>query len=269
MSDPRPGSLLRSAVVPLIALLLAPLPSAAGSSERAPRSGAAAQPASPPAADFLFGQPRTVLGIAGGWLAGTDTGDLFDFVQNELTIEDGDFDTVAVRLSAGRALTSRLDLLAEVGFSQARVQSEYREFVEDDGLPITQATEFTRVPVQGSIRLWLVPRGRQIGRFAWVPRRMAPFVGAGGGGQWYQFQQFGDFVDFVDLSIFTNDFRTSGWAWSGHVFGGGSIAVRKQMFLTLEARQAWARTRPSDYFVGFDTIELSGLRITGGLEFVF
>ena len=86
MSDPRPGSLLRSALVPLIALLLAPLPSAAGSSERAPRSGAAAQPASPPEADFLFGQPRTVLGIAGGWLAGTDTGDLFDFDLSPATV---------------------------------------------------------------------------------------------------------------------------------------------------------------------------------------
>ena len=252
----------------LILILPTPVAAAAGDNEAAGATTAAGS-AQPAERDFLFGRPRTVVGIAGGWLVGTERGELFDFIRDELTVEDGDFDTGAVRFLAGRAVAPRLDLLAEVGVSRATVLSEYREFVDIDDLPIPQTTEFTRVPVGGSLRLWLVPRGREIGRFAWVPTRVAPYVGVGGGGQWYRFLQFGDFVDFVDLGIFSEAFESSGWAWSGHLFGGASIMLTRQLFLTIEARQHWARTPLSNDYVGFEDIELDGLRITAGLEFVF
>ena len=269
MSDFCPGSVFRCVLVLWVALLLAPHSGLARASEARAASSASGQPQPPADADFLFGRPRTVLGVAGGWLAGTESGDLFEFVRDELTIDEGDFDTATVRFTIGRALGPRLDALAEVGVSQARVQSEYRDFVEGDDLPITQTSELLRVPVQGTLRAWLVPRGREIGRFVWVPRRVAPYVGAGGGGHWYRFTQFGDFVDFVDLGIFSDRFETGGWAWTGHVFGGVSIRVARQTFLNVEARQTWAQTPTSGDFVGFDTIGLGGLRLSGGLEFVF
>ena len=232
------------------------------------RSGAVEQPpqADP---DFLFGRPRAMVAVSGGWLVASQSGGIFDFTRELLTINEGDFDTVAVRFTAGRAVSPRLDWLVEVGVSQASLTSEYRDQVEGDDLPIVQTTELKQTPVGGSLRFWLIPRGREVGRFAWVPNRIAPFVGVGGGAQWYRFTQFGDFVDFVDLSIFTDRLESSGWTASRHVFAGASINVTRGLFVDVEARYVWANTPLSRDFVGFDNIDLNGFQTTGGIEFVF
>ena len=229
----------------------------------------AAQPPRQSDPDFLFGRPRTVVGVSGGWLAASQAGGIFDFTRELLTVNEGAFDTAALRFDVGRAVSPRLDVVAEVGFSRASVASEYRDFVDLDDLPIVQTTELTQAPVAGSLRFWLRPRGREVGRLAWVPNRIAPYVGAGGGTRWYRFTQFGDFVDFVDLSIFTDRLESSGWTASGHVFAGASVSLTRQLFLGVEARYVWADTPLSGHFVGFDNIDLNGFQATGGIEFVF
>lgn len=229
----------------------------------------AGQPPRQSAPDFLFGRPRTVVGVSGGWLVASERGGIFDFTRGLLTINDGDFDTGAFRVHIGRSLSPRLDVMVEVGFSRATITSEYRDFVDVDGLEIVQTTELTQGPFGGSLRFWLRPRGREVGRFAWVPHRIAPYVGAGGGTQWYHFMQTGDFVDFVDLSIFTERLDSSGWTPSGHIFGGTSVNLTRHLFLGVEARYIWANTPLSADFVGFENIDLNGLRITIGIEYLF
>ena len=219
--------------------------------------------------DFLFGRPGTLVGVSGGWLLASQSGGIFDLTRDLLTVDDGAFNTAAFRFIAGRSIGQRLDLVAEVGVSRAEVGSEYRDFVDTDELPIVQTTKLTQVPVAGTLRFWLTPRGRDVGRFAWVPSRVALYTGAGGGGQYYRFRQFGDFVDFVDLSIFTEALESSGWTGSGHVLAGASISVTRQLFLSLETRYVWANTPLSGDFVGFDNINLNGLQSTVGIELVF
>ena len=227
------------------------------------------QPARRVDPDFLFGRPRTVVGVSGGWLAASQAGGIFDFTRERLTVNEGDFNTAALRFDVGRAVSPRLDLVAEVGFSRASVASEYRDFVDLDDLPIVQTTELTQAPVGATLRFWLTPRGREVGRLAWVPNRVALYVGAGGGTRWYRFTQFGDFVDFVDLSIFSDRLESSGWTLSGHAFAGGSVSLTRRLFLGVEARYVWARTPLSGDFVGFDNIDLNGVQATVGIEFVF
>ena len=229
----------------------------------------AGQPPRPSAPDFLYGRPRTVVGVSGGWLVASESGGIFDFMRNLLTINDGDFNTGALGIHFGRSLSPRLDMMVEVGFSRATITSEYRDFVGFDGLEIAQATELMQAPVGGSLRFWLIGRGREVGRFAWVPNRIAPYLGAGGGTQWYRFMQTGDFVDIVDLSIFTARLDSSGWAPSGHAFGGASVKLTPQLFANVEARYVWSNTPLSGNFVGFDNIDLNGLRITVGIEYLF
>ena len=229
------------------------------------------QPAQPSLArspDFLFGWPRTYVGVAGGWLAASARGGIFDLTRELLTVDRGDFDSGVVRFQVGRALSPRFDLSGEVGFSRATVLSEYRDFLEGD-LPISQATEFSQAPVSANLRVWLVPRGRAVGRFAWVPSRLAPYVGGGVGAYYYRFTQIGDFVNFVDSSIFTDNLKSSGWAAGAHVAGGLSIHMVRQLFLTVEARYGWAGTPLSEDFVGFEDIDLNGFQVTGGLELAF
>ena len=219
--------------------------------------------------DFLFGRPRAFVGVSGGWLLASQRGDIFDFTRDRLTVEQGDFDTVAFRFGAGRSIGPRLDVVAEVGFSRATIPSELRDFVDSDGLPIAQTTRLAQAPVGGTVRFWLTPRGREIGRFAWVPSRVSVYAGAGGGALWYEFTQLGDFVDFVDLSVFTDVLQSSGWTASGHVLAGASVTLARRLFLSVEARYRWATTAMSGDFVGFDIMDLSGVQPTVGVEFVF
>ena len=219
--------------------------------------------------DFLFGRPRAFLGVSGGWLIAPQSGGIFDFTRDLLTVEEGDFDTAVFRFEAGWSIGPRIDLVTEVGFSRATIPSEYRDFVDNDDLPIVQTTQLTQAPVGGGLRFWLAPRGREVGRFAWVPSRVSVYAGAGGGALWYEFTQFGDFVDFVDLSIFTGELQSRGWTASGHVLAGATVSLTRQLFLSVEARYRWAATPLSGDFVDFDNISLSGVQPTVGIEFVF
>ncbi len=256
--------------------LVALLASLAGGTVRAadedtgtPETGGMTTGQPPRRADFLFGRPRAFVGLSVGRLAASQAGGIFDFTRELLTVNDGAFDTAAVRFGVGLAISPRLDILTEIGFSRASVVSEYRDFVDFDDLPIIQTTELAQTSVGGSLRFWLIPRGREVSRLAWVPNRIAPYVGAGGGSLRYRFTQFGDFVDFVDLEIFTDRLQSSGWTASGHVFAGISVSLTRRLFLGVEARYVWANTPLSGDFAGFDNIDLNGVQATGGIEFVF
>jgi len=219
--------------------------------------------------DFLFGRPRHQLGVSGGWLVASQSGGVFDFTRDLLTVNDGDFDTASMRFGFGRSLSPRLDLVAEIGYSGAKAASEYRDFVDNDDLPIVQTTQLSQAPLVVGLRLWLIPRGREISRFAWVANRFAPYVGVGGGTQWYRFRQAGDFVDFVDWSIFGDVFESSGWAATGHVLAGASIHLSRRLSMVIEARYLWANTALGRDFVGFEDIDLNGSHITAGIEVLF
>ena len=226
--------------------------------------------------DFLFGHPRGFYGISGGWIQASQRGSIFDFVREQFTVDEGAFDSAMIRFAFGLALSPRTDLLFETGVNQATVPSENRKFLNDnntddtsDDYPITQTTQLKQVPLGVSVRYWLRPRGREVGRYAWVPHRVAPYVGIGGGTQRYRFTQEGNFVDYRDFVIFPGELHSQGWAASGHVFGGTSIKLTRRVFAGVEARYVWADTPLSNDFSFSDSIDLSGLRITGGIEFVF
>ena len=219
--------------------------------------------------DFLFGRPKASVGVRVSRFFARADSEIFDFTRNQLTVDRRDFDAPAVRFDIGTSVNERLDTVFEVGFSRASVGSEFRDFVDEFDLPIVQQTRLTRVPVGGSLRFWLVPRGREVSRYAWVTNAVAPYVGAGGGAIWYRFEQFGEFVDFVDLTIFNDVFKSSGWALSTHVFGGTNVKLTRTVLLAFEARYVWADAALGGGFTGFDDIDLTGLKITTGIDFVF
>ena len=123
--------------------------------------------------------------------------------------------------------------------------------------------------ISAGLKYSLKDRGRRIGQVAWVPRSIVPFVGAGAGAMYFKVQQNGDFVDFVDLSVFTDVFEAKGWAPSAHVFGGVDFRLLRRLFLTLDGRYVWAKGDLGRTGVDFDPIDLSGFRMTAGINFVF
>ena len=234
-------------------------------------SAANAQDSSPPprpSPDFLFGRPDGTLGIRTSWLTGRAGSDWYDFVTDQLTLEKKNFNGPTVGTDLGITLTPRVDLMIGFDYNQRTRASEYRDFVDNNRLPIEQTTLLREANISGGVKVALTERGREVGRLAWVPRTVVPFVGAGGGAMWFQVRQFGDFVDYVDLSVFTDVFESKGWAPSAHVFGGVDVRVLRRAYVTFDARYIWASGNLGPDWVDFDPIDLSGLRISAGINFI-
>lgn len=217
-------------------------------------------------ADFLFQQPRYFLGFRVGLLFPQADSDVFDFVVRELTLEKSDFQSWDLGVEGGFNLFEKVDMVFTFDYSDRSKTSEFRDFVDEQGLPITQTTGFKQSSLTAGIRYLFIPRGRAIGQYAWLPNRIVPFVEAGVGGVWYRFDQKGDFVDSVTLEIFPAYLQSSGWAPTGYLGGGADIYLFKSAYLTLDLRYSLGEHDMSRGFTGFDPIDLGGLRATAGLS---
>ena len=235
------------------------------------RPAAAQGQASPSRPDFLFGRPDGSISIRGGWVFARAESDLYEFVERELTIDKEDFNSATFATDFGIALSSRADAVIGLEYNQTSMASEYRDFVDNNRLPIEQTTSLKALNLTGSIRFALAPRGREVSRLAWIPGNVVPYVGAGGGMVWYRFQQAGDFVDALDprLAVFSDTFTADGWTPSAHVLGGVDVRVYRRLYLTLDSRYIWAAGDLGTDFENFDPIDLSGFRFGAGINVVF
>ena len=121
--------------------------------------------------------------------------------------------------------------------------------------------------MNATVRYWVLPRGRRIGRLAWVPNKLAFHVGIGAGTRWYELRQIGDFVDVQSLNIYADSLQSRGLALSRHVSAGASIRMTRRLFAVAEARRVWSRSELVRPFDG--VMDLNGLQMTGGVEYVF
>ncbi len=262
------GQRLRGLVVSAgAALCLVGLPAPAAAQNSTPQSSGSFQaPANP---DFMLGRPRASIGIRGEWLIAGAGSDIYDFVTEQLTLEKSSFNAPGFGGDVTFNLTPRLDVVAGFDIAKSTTPSEYRAFVDNRNLPIQQTTSLRQTNMFAAVKFAVMPRGRSISRFAWIPSTIVPYVGAGGGITNYEFKQVGDFVDFSDNRVFTETFRSHGFAPTALVFGGADIQVYKRMFMSLEARYVWARGKLGADFIDFDPMDLGGVRFGAGVHFMF
>jgi hypothetical protein len=262
------------------ALILLASPAFAGDQDQ---SSASQQPGVvvPSNPDFMIGRPHGSIGLRGNWLVSSAGSDIFDFVTEHLSIDKSDFNVATFAADAAVSLSPRLEVVGGFDAAQKEIQSEYRGYSETVGgssrtIPIQQVTELQQMHFTGSIRFAVLPRGQQISRLAWIPRTIVPYVGAGGGVTRYTFRQSGDFVDFATenraagtFTIFTDTFRSQGWAPAAHAFGGADIQVYKRLYLSLEGRFTWVHAELDQDFIDFEPMDLGGFRFGAGVNFVF
>jgi hypothetical protein len=261
------------------ALALLATPALAGAQDPSAQSQpGVGVPANP---DFLTGRPHALVGVRGNWFMASAGSDVYDFVTEHLTIDKSDFNGATFATDVAFYARPRLEIVGGFDYTNQSINSEYRGYSETVGgsnttIPISQLTELQQTFLTGSVRFGLLSRGREISRLAWIPRKVVPYVGAGGGAVYYKFRQAGDFVDFATenpalgtFSIFTDTFRSSGWAPSAHAFGGADILIFKRLYLTLEGRYTWVHAELDQDFVGFAPMDLGGLRFGAGINFLF
>ena len=219
---------------------------------------------------FLFGQPGASVGVRVNWNRARAESDVHGFLTETLTLEPRDFDALGIGIDLGFAVTPRLDVRAGLDYVKTpETTSEFREFVGSDGLPIAQDTWLSQTDFNASVAFALVPRGRAIGQYAWIPNAVVPYVGAGAGVQRYALDMLGEFVDAATLDIFEDHLQSNGWTPSVHLFGGADIRVLQRLYVTAEARYVRAAAEPAGAFEGFEDLDLSGMRIGAGIRFIF
>ncbi|MEO5814511.1 MAG: hypothetical protein ABIT20_04440 [Gemmatimonadaceae bacterium] len=216
---------------------------------------------------YLFHAPNVRFSLRGGYDHANANSELFDQAVKDLSLNKSDFSGLTLGTEIAFALGSRVDLSLDVGYSRAQKGSDFRHFEDNNNLPIEQTTTFQRVPVMGNLRFYLSPPGRTVGRLAWIPSKVVPWVGAGAGTMWYRFEQAGDFVDFQTSNVFTSTFQSSGWTPAVQGMGGVDISITPLLALRGEGRYVWAKAPLGRDFSGFNRIDLSGVQGTLGLTF--
>ncbi|MGD2067675.1 MAG: outer membrane beta-barrel protein [Gemmatimonadota bacterium] len=218
-------------------------------------------------ADFLFQRPRVNLGLNLGWAMPRAGSDIFEETRSTFTVDEGAFDTFTLSGELAYRVNERLDVGLEVGYDRSEADSEYREFIGTDDRPILQTTRLTRRPVTLNVRAYLNDRGRAVSRFAWVPARWSPWVGAGAGVVWYSFEREGEFVDFQTLDIFRDFVESKGSGPTFHVMGGADVSLSPRFVMTGQIRYSWANAELDPfYYEGYEDIDLAGFRATAGIK---
>jgi outer membrane protein W len=230
---------------------------------------AAARPATAQSSGdgFLFQRPGGAFVVRAGFDQPRARSDIFSFVTDQLTLRKSDFGGLSLAGEITAHASQRTDVIFGIAWSGTRTGSEYRDYVDNNDLPIEQTTSFERVPLTVGIRHYLVPPGEAVGHLAWVPSRYAPYVGAGIGAMWYQFRQTGDFIDLNTMNVFPDTYKSSDWTLTAHVNAGVDVSVGPRTFFTTEARYTWARGPVGADFSGFQRIDLSGLALTFGVGY--
>jgi len=216
---------------------------------------------------YLFHAPNVRLSLRGGYDHANANSDLFDQAVTDLSLNKSDFSGLTAGFEAAFAIASRVDLSLDVGYSRSKHGSDFRHFIDNNNLPIEQTTTFERVPIMANVRVYLASPGRNVGRLAWIPNKVVPFLGVGGGTMHYRFNQVGDFVDFQTTNVFPSEFNSEGWTPAMQGMGGLDVSITPLLAFRGEARYVWAKAPLSRDFSGFNRIDLSGVQGTLGLTF--
>jgi opacity protein-like surface antigen len=215
---------------------------------------------------YLFHRPDVTLSVRGGYSRADAKSDVFDEVTSILTLDRRDFSGLTVGGDLAVHAGNRVDVVFAGGYSRSSHKSEFRDFVDNNDLPIEQTTTFERIPITANLRINLSEPGRAVGSLAWIPNRVVPYVGAGVGAMRYRFRQEGDFVDFNTNAVFPSTLESSGWAFVGQAMAGVDYNFTSKLGLSLDARYLHAKGELDSSFKGYDRIDLSGLTATVGLS---
>jgi outer membrane protein W len=214
---------------------------------------------------YMFGMPRVSLTLRGGVTQPAANSEIFNFFTDRLTLDRSDFRSANFGADLGIRVHRQADVLVSVDVSQSTNDSHFRDFVEDNDAEIRQTTSLTRVPATVGLKLHLLPRGRSISRYAFIPSRVSPYVGGGVGAMFYTLEQYGDFVDEETLDIWSDTFESDGASFAANAFVGGDFWLGSRVALNLEGRYNWAEADLNYDFSDFDQIDLRGWQLTAGI----
>jgi outer membrane protein W len=245
-----------------VLLLLSTLVVSLSAASNDPEPSAAQSQSKP--SGFSIGQTRFFAGAHAGMTFPNAASDLFSFVTRDLTLQKSDFQAPLFGFDFGVTFQSHFAAVFAIEYSKASPVSEFRHFVDENGNSIVQTTNFSQLPIVGTLRYYPFKSGESVGSYVWMPRRFNPYIAAGGGLMRYDFRQAGSFVNSKTLDIVDDTLESDGFAPAGHLAGGFDINFSKRFFANFEARYVFSHKHLSQDFTSFKPIDLWGFRPTGG-----
>jgi hypothetical protein len=231
---------------------------------------------------FLFRAPVAAATLRAGPMLYSATGDVFADMTKTLTLSRGDFRGPAVGGEVVFMPSSRVDVVLGVMTSATESDSEFKDWLGSDDLPIEQVTRLRTIPVTASLRYLMVPRGRRLSRLSWLPSAVVPYVGAGGGITWYRLEQEGEFVALGEVTdediesclasgincpdIVSDKLDSRGQQATFHALAGLDYWFAARFGVNAEARYTYGSAKPNNSFSDFDSLDLGGLQATFGLS---
>ena len=216
---------------------------------------------------FRYSSPEFSLTLRGGLDRPRARSDIYDFTTETLTLSRDDFAALGLHFDLGLRVAPRAEIVLSAGMAGRERASEFRKFIDNESKPIEQRTLLRRSPLSIGVRYALMPTGEQVSKLAWVPARVTPWIGLGGGIIGYKFRQQGDFVNFKTLAVFNDKFSSYGFAPMGYGSLGADWSLSARSALVGDVRYTASRARLSSAFKGFDRIDLSGVAATMGISY--
>lgn len=216
---------------------------------------------------YLFGTPSGGVTVRAGWFIANASSQFFDEARKDLTLDKSNFSGPMLGADVAVRLTPQLDLTLDGAWIGSSAKSHYRDYVDNNNQEIEQTTTLRRVPLTANLKAYLVPRGRSVGSLAYIPAKVVPWVGIGGGLEWYKLEQSGDFINMGTGVVYNDRLTSSTWGPAVQGMGGVDVTLTPRIALTGDARYLWSRASMNDSFDGYDKIDLSGVSIALGVTF--
>ena len=157
-----------------------------------------------------------------------------------------------------------MDVVFSAGWAGSQAPSEERHWTDQNDNPIQQTTTLQRVPITVSLKYYLRPQGRAVGRFVWVPRRVSCRT-------WVR--RWADVLPHPSVGELRRPATPSSAATvrfgeldgTAHVFAGVDVPLGPRFVMSVQARYAYASTPLGPDFGGFGSMNLSGFSATVGM----
>jgi hypothetical protein len=220
---------------------------------------------------FLFGKPGGALTIRLGYDRASANSDVYAVQRRDLTIGPRGFDGLTLGADFAFPVSPRIDLGFTIDGNTRSHKSEYRDWQDNTGQPINQQTTLMAWGGAVTARYNFSPRGRSISNFAWIPASYLPYVGVGGGLQYYELTQDGDFIDFgsPNKDVVSDHLHSYGFAPMGQGFVGLERNLTPHFALNGEARYTFSTGTLHQDYSELGHIDLSGLAFTLGTTIRF
>lgn len=198
------------------------------------------------------------------------SGQVWDDNERVFTLDRSDFNDGVLGFSYVAPINNHFEIGFNLDYYDATVRSAERDFLDEDGFPILHDTRLRLLPATVDFRL--LPAGRYGVRGSRGQRRVihpVPYLGAGGGFEFWRYEEVGDFVDPDTLEIFFDRGVDSGTTMEAHAVAGLELPVGPAWSILLEGRYSWASVTLGGSLSGLGDLELDGASAYVGAAFHF